>query len=156
MSELIVLFGLIILGYCAGTVSERRHYHSIQKRENQWKAYPVMPHGKKVVPDRPVAHAEMVYGSAVISLDYFKRVMASLRYLIGGKVRSYETLLDRARREAILRMMENSGSADTILNVRIETSPIGNMSQGVGAVEAMAYGTAITFTKPALNSSEAN
>ena len=68
----------------------------------------------------------MVSGSAVISLDYFKRVVASLRMLMGGRVRTYESLIDRARREAVLRMKQ-SCKIDTgiILNVRVETSSIG-------------------------------
>ena len=34
----------------------------------------------------------------------FKRFLANLRRLIGGRVKSYESILDRARREALLRM----------------------------------------------------
>jgi uncharacterized protein YbjQ (UPF0145 family) len=64
---------------------------------------------------------------------------------------SYETLIDRARREAILRMKEQARSADAIVNFRIETSSIskGGRRRGktVGTVEALAYGTAIRIKK---------
>ena len=89
----------------------------------------------------------MVYGNAVISIDYFKRLLAGLRKIFGGTVKSYESLLDRARREAILRMKEMAQGSTIIVNVRIETSTIGKQAnkKGVGCIEAMAYGTALTL-----------
>ena len=87
----------------------------------------------------------MVYGSAVISIDYFKRILAALRNIFGGTITAYETLLDRARREAVLRMKEMAGDATMIVNVRIETATIGRKAhkRSVGCLEAIAYGTAI-------------
>ena len=41
----------------------------------------------------------LVHGNVVVSVDYFKRFVAALRNLFGGSVTSYETLIDRARRE---------------------------------------------------------
>ena len=52
----------------------------------------------------PILRTRLVQGSAVISIDYFKRMLAALRNIVGGEVKSYETLVDRARREATLRM----------------------------------------------------
>ena len=43
----------------------------------------------------------LVAGSVVISEDYFKRIVSSLQSLFGGRLRSYESLVDRARREAV-------------------------------------------------------
>ena len=90
-----------------------------------------------------------MYGSAVISIDYFKRFLASLRNIFGGTVKSYESLIDRARREALIRMKEMAGDATVIVNVRIETSTIGRSAnrKGVGCLEAIAYGTAMTLEK---------
>ena len=54
--------------------------------------------------------------------------------------------MDRARREAILRMKEQAEKAHVILNVRIETSTIGksaNRRKTIGSIEAIAYGTAV-------------
>jgi len=85
----------------------------------------------------------------VISVDYFKRFVAMLRLLVGGRLSTYEGLVDRARREALLRMREEAESlgASMALNVRIETSSISKGHRGdagsVGSVEALAYGTAI-------------
>ena len=88
----------------------------------------------------------MVYGSAVISIDYFKRFLGGLRNIFGGELSSFETVLDRARREAILRMKEMAGNAGIIINTRVETSTIGTTSKkGIGCSEVLAYGTALTF-----------
>jgi len=85
----------------------------------------------------------------VVSSDYFRSLLAGLRNLIGGSVRSFETLLDRGRREAVLRMKEQFPEADVIVNVRIETSTIGQQTasrrQQLGTVELIAYGTAIRY-----------
>lgn len=150
MAELIIIIGLIALGYFAGTMAETRHYRSIIERERRFLNLPVVT-GENLLDEKAeVEKAELVSGSAVISLDYFKRILAGLRNLFGGEVSAYETLIDRARREAILRMKETAQEADIILNLRIETSRIGqsaNRRRGLGSVEAIAYGTAVTLKK---------
>jgi uncharacterized protein YbjQ (UPF0145 family) len=82
----------------------------------------------------------------VISVDYFKTVAAGLRGLFGGRIGAYESLLDRARREAILRMQEDARKlgAEAVFNLKFETSRIAqNAGQGLGSVEVLAYGTAL-------------
>tara|TARA_B100001105_G_C22118560_1_gene326510 strand:+ start:295 stop:525 length:231 start_codon:yes stop_codon:yes gene_type:complete len=69
-----------------------------------------------------------------------------LRNIFGGRVGAYESLLDRARREAVLRMQDEACQlgAETIYNVKYETSRIGeNAAKGLGSVEVLAYGTAL-------------
>ena len=139
-----------LVAYGIGTFVEKRHYKSIKKREIESLDLPAV-NIKKAPTNKQIIGVQMVSGSAVISLDYFKRVVASLRMLLGGRVRTYESLIDRARREAILRMKQ-SCQFDTgiILNVRVETSSIGksaNSKNQIGSIEAIAYGTAIYFAK---------
>ena len=96
-----------------------------------------------------MVNAELVLGSVVISVDYFKRILAALRNIFGGPVQSYETLVDRARREAVLRMKESCINADQIINLRIETSSISKGGRNtIGSVEVLAYGTAIYSNEP--------
>ena len=85
-------------------------------------------------------------GSVVISVDYFKTVVAGLRNLVGGNISAYESLLDRARREAVLRMQEQAVSigAEAVVNMKFETARVsGNAAQAIGSVEVLAYGTAL-------------
>ena len=98
--------------------------------------------------DREVDHCHLVNGSMVVSVDYFKRILAMLRIFFGGNVQSYETLIDRARREAVLRMKESCPGADQVINLRLETSSITKgKGKQIGSVEVLAYGTAVYFCK---------
>ena len=145
MGDLTVFLVLLALGYGAGTWAEKRHYRSIMEREEQFLHLPAITTKKVELDDLKVERAVLVAGSVVISVDYFKRMLAGLRNIFGGTIKSYETLLDRARREALLRMKEKAHGASMIINVRIETSTIGKRAfKGkLGSVEAIAYGTAI-------------
>lgn len=146
MIDLIIFLSLLALGYGAGTWAEKRHYRSIAKREMDLLDLPAVTLKSVDVPEHKIRSARMVYGSAVISVDYFKRILASLRNIFGGQVKSYESLIDRARREALLRMKVMAGDATVIVNVRIETSAVGKQSKrkNIGCLEAVAYGTALT------------
>lgn len=144
MGNLEIICTLIVIGYFFGKVAEKRHYRSIMQREKKFLSLPLttFKHPIGNLPD--IERAQLVYGSVVISVDYFKRILAALRNLFGGTIQPYETLLDRARREAILRLKESCPNADQIINVRIETSSISKgESSSIGSVEVLAYGTAV-------------
>ncbi len=149
MYDLLFFLALIVVGYVAGTLTEKRHYRSIRRREEAFLPLPAVTIKTVDYPEEKVKSAELVYGSAVISIDYFKRILAGLRNIFGGTVKSYESLIDRARREALLRMKEMAADATVIVNVRIETATIGRKAnkKGVGCLEAIAYGTALTLEK---------
>ena len=150
-TALIILFyaapfiALVVFGFI-GMLAERSHYKSIREREQNGHRIPITP---TRTPDtnQIVAESRLVAASVVVSLDYFKRFLASLRNLFGGRVRSYESLMDRARREAVLRMQDECPDADMILNFRMETSSIANTrgKQGAGGVEVLAYGTMVRY-----------
>jgi uncharacterized protein YbjQ (UPF0145 family) len=145
MVDLIIFVTLLALGYGFGRYAEMRHYKSIIRREKELSRIPAIAQRFPPLTATP-RKAELVTGSVVISVDYFKRFLASLRNLIGGRVRSYESLLDRARREAILRMKEKADElgAEMIFNIKLETSSIfKGRKNKVGSVEVLAYGTAL-------------
>jgi len=149
MENLIIFLVLMSLGYIAGSIAEKRHYRSIHKREQALLKLPAVTLKTAHYTPEQVASSRLVQGSAVISIDYFKKILAGLRNVFGGTVKSYESLMDRARREALLRMKEMAGDAAVIVNVRIETAAIGKQAnrKSVGCLEAVAYGTAITLKK---------
>ena len=147
--ESLILFAILLsLGFLFGRHAEKKHYRSIMEREQLWLKQPTTA-GKHVLGDnRQVTSCHLVNGSTVVSVDYFKRVLAMLRNFFGGNVQSYETLIDRARREAVLRMKESCPHADQVINLRLETSSITKgKGKQVGAVEVLASGTAIYFLK---------
>lgn len=146
MIQLSILFTLIVIGYIFGRIAENNHYKSITQREEVYLRFPCTTSKLPMQTKRMVLRSEMVRGDVVISVDYFKRIVAGLRALVGGNVTTYETLVDRARREAILRMKERARGADEIVNLRIETSSVFKGQQGqVGSVEVIAYGTAVFY-----------
>lgn len=135
----------VVLGYVFGRAAESRHYRSIIAREKEQMQLPVTSL-KTLVRGGPVARSELVTGSVVISIDYFKKAAMALRTLVGGPVKSYESLLDRAKREAVLRLKESCSGADEIVNLRLETLPLaGSHASQVTSVEVLAYGTAIYY-----------
>ena len=144
-----LFLGMLSLGYLFGRRNERKHYRSIQAREDELRSLLVL--STKIPPRSMLSHSsEMVSGSVVISVDYFKTVVAALRSLVGGRVGAYESLLDRGRREAILRMQQEAKTlgADAVLNLKLETSRIGdNAGKGLGSIEVLAYGTAMIPTQ---------
>jgi len=150
MIDIVIFLSLMALGYFFGQYFERRHYRSIIKREKDTLRLPLLtmkttPSGLKR------CNAALVAGNVVVSVDYFKRFLAGLRAIIGGRVKSYESLIDRARREAILRMKEQAidKGAVVVTNVRIETSSISKgRRQAIGSIEVLAYGTAISPYRP--------
>jgi uncharacterized protein YbjQ (UPF0145 family) len=151
-ADLVIFLFLTGLGYTAGSIAERRHYRSISRRETELLRLPVVTL-KNPYPEEALRGGVMVMGSVVISIDYFKRLLAILRNIFGGRVTSYESLVDRARREAILRLKDAASrkGCDIVVNLRLETSTIGqsaNNRNSVGCVEVLAYGTAISLRRP--------
>ena len=136
---------LLVLGLAAGTIAERRHFADIRTRESRFRTLPALTFSKPPS-DWVIAGSGLAAGSVVVSLDYFKRFAASLRMIFGGRIKAFEPLLERGRREAILRMKEDAAAAgyDAIINVRLETSRIANADGSTTAgVELMAYGTGV-------------
>lgn len=145
MTEILVVCVLLALGYGFGTLAERRHYASIRDREEELAGVMIFSARFPPEPER-TSQSRLVCGSVVISVDYFKAFVAGLRSLVGGRVTSYEGLVDRARREAILRMKEDARDLwpCKIFNVKLETSSISKGGGNtLGTVEVLAYGTAV-------------
>ena len=146
--DLIVFLVLMTAGFVFGRIAEKRHYKSIIAREKA--LHNVLCSSERNLPDLGHVEGMLVSGSVVVSVDYFKRFVAGLRNIFGGRVSAYESLLDRARREAMLRMKAEAHAqgASSIWNVRLETSSIyKNSRQSVGSVEVLAYGTAIKLRR---------
>lgn len=145
MFDLLLFLTLLVCGFVFGQIAEKRHFRSIIEREAELRA--ILCFSERTPPAQERVEARLVSGSVVISVDFFKRFIADLRNFFGGRVSAYESLLERARREAILRMKDDaaSGGAGSIWNVRLETTSIhkGNR-QSVGAIEVIAYGTALS------------
>ena len=149
--ELLFQFGLfaelLLIGWSIGGVTERRHFRSLVEREAALRDILVF-NERRPPADRDFRRAELVMGSVVIGEDYFKRFAATLRSLFGGTLRMYESLMDRGRREALVRLKEAARrqGATMVFNVRFETSSLSadTGQRGIFSAEFIAYGTALT------------
>ena len=131
MFEIVSVIITLIITYAIGSYIEKNHFKKIQQRE--------------------IKKIEMVTGEVVISGDYFKNFVASLKNLFGGRLTTFESIMDRARREAILRMREKARTAHIIVNARIETVMLDedngtqNEANKIPKCAVIAYGTAVTY-----------
>jgi len=142
---------LLLATYFIGNAIEKRHFADIRAREEANRDFATMTFA--ALPEGwQVARADLARGSVVISLDYFKRFLAMLRGIVGGRISSYESLLERARREALLRMVEDARRRgyDAVINVRLDTSRLASArkdGKGIAGVELFAFGTAIKLAR---------
>jgi len=134
-----------LLGFL-GIWIERRHYANLAAREAKYEN--ILVTDLRFLP--PNWHAErpiLVTGQVVIANDYLKTFLSRIRKIFGGRMRSYETLLERARWEAMLRMKEMAAhyGANVVWNVRFASSTIqeGNNQNRSAGIEVLAYGTAM-------------
>jgi uncharacterized protein YbjQ (UPF0145 family) len=137
--ELVMFVVLLVVGGGAGRVQERRHERSLDRREEAIAGVTVTDL-REAPPSIAVADASFVAGEVVIAADFGKHVVARLRNLVGGEVRSLRRMIDRGRREALVRMKESARErgADLVLNVRFDTTMITDRS-----AEVLCYGTAV-------------
>ena len=148
----LVIAPVMLLGaWISGGILERRHVKNLLLLERGSRGVLAVTI-EDLPPDWQVESGELVMGNVVISLDYFKRVAASIKGIFGGNIRVFEPLLERARREALIRMkgVAHARGYDTIINVRLETATLASArgnGKGTAGVEILAFGTAITLSK---------
>jgi uncharacterized protein YbjQ (UPF0145 family) len=143
----LTIFGLLMaLGFGVGGYVERRHYANLEARERLTQRLSLVTIGAKT-PIPEARQAQLFVGCVVVSSDYFRHMVATWSVLFGGEIPGFQRLLDRGRREAILRMKEAAlvWGATQIANVRIETANLNDAvgDEGMALVEVIAYGTGI-------------
>ena len=142
-APLIVLF---VLGWFFGSRHERQHLVRLKIAEKEL-SHIIVSTERFYVPRLAAnTEGELVMGSVVIAQDYFKMVIARVLSIFGKNLTTYETLLDRARREAAVRMRSQAQAKgyNYIYGLRFEVS---NINQLGSMVEAIAYGTAVLSTE---------
>ena len=141
---LIIFLIVLLLGLVFWKLAEKKHYKSIVEREEKYKDIAVISDRDLRAIKSIKAIGQMQTGGTVVAIDSFKKLMAGFVNIFGWKMKSYESLLDRARREATLQVKEKAFNkwCNCLVNLRIETSSITkNAKQKIWSVEAMAYAT---------------
>ena len=82
----------------------------------------------------------IVRGNTVRARWVGRDILAGLKNIVGGEIKSYTALLTEARNEAVDRMKAEAKmkGANAVTNVRFATSDVMQ-----GAAEILAYGTAV-------------
>ncbi|MEP6342770.1 MAG: heavy metal-binding domain-containing protein [Maricaulaceae bacterium] len=135
---------LLLIGWMFGRIKIRNHRTRLDRFETDLKQ--IRLHNVKYKGTNNDANmtAHMLNASLVLSIDVFQRFLATLTQLTGGEHCNYTDLLDRGRRDALIRLKtqaKNLGAND-IYNIKIQSASIG---AGKG-IEILAYGTAIKST----------
>lgn len=133
---------LFAAGWFFGSRHERQHLAQLSIAEQEL-SHIMVSSERFYVPKLVVnTEGELVLGSVVIAQDYFKMIIARVLSIFGKNLTTYETLLDRARREALVRMRTEAQAKgyNHIYGLRLEVS---NINQLGSMVEAIAYGTAV-------------
>ncbi len=156
LAGLIIPIFLLVLALITGTIIERRHGKDLDAREARLRLG-VTNFEPGQFPASAIEVCAYVDGQAVIAADRFKVFLGNILSIFGGELKTLTSVMSRARREAVLRMLERAEAlgADQVWNVRIETSNIGRGivrgGEGGGRGGTMAeihvYGTAIKLRK---------
>jgi len=95
---------------------------------------------EQVPGQRIVQHLGLVSANTIRAKHVGRDIMAGLKNIVGGEIKSYTKLLTEARNQAIERMVEEGErlGANANVNVRLSTSAV-----MAGAAELFAYGTAV-------------
>ena len=144
--KIIIFVCLFCIGWGIGRYIERKHLSELDEQER------ALAHISTEISRFKYSDAagHMISANVVISHDYFKYVIANIQNFFGGRLTSYENILERARREAIIRLKREAQQqgATHIMGLRLSTTELG--MQG-GMVEVFAYGTAIRLTSEIKN-----
>ena len=114
---------LLMLGFTIGRTRERRHFADLEHREATNSKF-LVTNLKTVPPGMQPQTATLVLGATVIASDYLKTFLSGFRMIFGGEMKSYSSMIERARREARLRMIESARAAGAmaVINIRFEPS----------------------------------
>jgi len=129
---LIFLFLIGVCGLIIGRTVEKRHFANIERREaenhnilvTELKSYPNAAVGGKA--------PNVVMTEVVIGSDYLKTWLSQWRNLFGGEMKSFRSLQERAKREALLRLVDEAKSKgyNALCNVRFSGADVGGNTSG--------------------------
>lgn len=137
MIKSLIWLVLVTTGWYFGARAERGHLKSLMADEQKYQHIQVS--SERFYEPKGVNESILVVGSVVIAQDKFKQVVAAMLSLFGKNLTVYETLLDRARREVVLRAKHqaNDAGCHALYGLRFE------MTEVQGGVEILAYGVAV-------------
>jgi uncharacterized protein YbjQ (UPF0145 family) len=92
---------------------------------------------------RPIRHyLGLVHGETILGANLFRDLLASIRDLIGGRAKAYETTVERARELALQELGRRARllGAEAVVGLRVDCQVLGGAG---GMLMACATGTAV-------------
>ena len=99
---------LLTIGLVFGGAAERRHFRALQHREETMQHVLTTQVRVFLVPHPNGKPPRLVVAETVIASDYLKSFLGGLRNIFGGNVKSFESLLERGRREVTVKLQEQA------------------------------------------------
>lgn len=148
ISLLFLLVPLVVCGLIIGRYNEKRHFKNIEEREDAYQNFLVTQ--LKSFPSAvasPPAAPSAVIAEVVIASDYLKTFLSGWRKIFGGEMKSFTTMQDRAKREVVLRLIEQAHQQgfNAVCNVRIDGVDIGSNSGRRQSPMAAVIGSATAY-----------
>lgn len=159
--ELLIKLGVFLVlaawGFWRGRRNEAAHWRQIAEQELAVQDVLVFATRRPPQMAQPMDPV-LVTGSVVVSSDFYRLLIASLRKIVGGNYRSYESMLERARRHALVRLKQDAQrrGARMVFNVCFTTSRISDSRRRgneAAQMEVLAYGTAFVPARGSVASS---
>lgn len=137
--KIVITLFLFFIGWGFGRFIEQKHLKELAEKEQRLLHIRIDTNKFQT----SEAQGQLISSNVVISHDYFKYIIAQIQNFLGGNLTTYESVVERARREAIVRLKQEAEKigAKQIMGLRLSTTELG--MQG-GMVEVFAYGTAIS------------
>jgi uncharacterized protein YbjQ (UPF0145 family) len=132
-----------------GSLTESAHFKRLAVEERELSDITVSDM-RRLPPNWTARNPVFVCENVVIANDYLKSFLWRYRKIFGGPCLGFQKLLERARREATVRMMRRAKKhgANVVWNVRFDSVTIqmgykdANGNHVPAGVEVCAYGTA--------------
>jgi len=144
--DLLLLALPLAIAAVAGRVTERRHLRALGERERDCRD--VLVTSLRELPGEPPGgpRPRLVVAEVVLATDALTTFWAAIRRRFGGRLERHRRLLERARREATLRVVEEARRAGygAVSNLRLTVLDIGGRADERPAtrVAVLAAGTA--------------
>jgi uncharacterized protein YbjQ (UPF0145 family) len=142
---LVVLY--IPFNLICAVIIEREHLQALDKAEQEFSDI-IVSDLKNLPPNWTVKSSVFLSDDVCLANDSIKSLFWTFRTLFGGESKSFTRLMDRARREATLRLLRKArmSGMNAVWNIRYETSVIrlgfGSADNGKFAgVEIFVYAT---------------
>lgn len=127
-----VLLPLVLFGLIIGRTTEKRHLRYLDQQEQDRQGFLVTQVKSFADPASDGPPPTLIVAEVVIGSDHLKTFLAGWRALFGGEMKALTRITERAKREAIVRLVQQSTAAgyNALCNVRVASVDIGGVNAG--------------------------